>query len=146
MVVLVLGIGVLVGTALSPWWVLLLPLEDSFMPGRLLAGLGWVGFFFGAAFALSCPWWLKPNPWSQMWLTLSSSVKLWCYGDLQAGWKACLLHCICPGGREASRWEVSCCPLQQCRDALAMLASCLKGCAGLVCASTAPSVLPGLPG
>lgn len=46
-VVLVLGMGVLGGTALSPWWVLLLPpLEDSFMPGRLLAGLGWVVVWF----------------------------------------------------------------------------------------------------
>lgn len=35
-----LGMGVLVGTALSPWQALLLPLEGSFTPGRLHVGLG----------------------------------------------------------------------------------------------------------
>lgn len=66
-VALVLGVGMLVGTALNPWQVFLLLLEDSFTPGRLLAGLFFfrlVLFFFSAVFAhiFKCWWWLKPNP------------------------------------------------------------------------------------
>lgn len=104
-------------------------------------------FVFAAAFAdiLKCQWWLKPNPCSQMRLTLSSRTKLCCYDDLKAGWKAQLLHCICPGEEVGGR-EVSCCPPRRWRDALAVLASHLKGCAGAVRASTAPCMLPGLPG